>query len=108
VREALGRLQHVGIVIKERNKGVTVRRFSAEEVHQIYDVREMLQRQASLMIPLPVPRTKIEALRAIHADYEAAISQDVASTRPMTAFIRSSSASAAMSSSGAWSSSSWI
>jgi DNA-binding GntR family transcriptional regulator len=75
VREALARLQHVGIVIKERNKGVTVRSFSAEEVHQIYEVREMLQRQAVLMISLPVPRAKIEPLRAIHADYEAAIAR---------------------------------
>ena len=75
VREALARLLHIGIVVKERNKGVTVRRFSAEEVHQMYEVREMLQRQAALMIALPAPRAKIDALRAIHADYEAAVAR---------------------------------
>ena len=75
VREALARLQLVGIVVKERNKGVSVRRFSAQEVQQMYEVREMLQRQAALMIPLPVPRVEIERLRAIHSEYEAAVSR---------------------------------
>lgn len=73
VREALARLAGIGIVVKERNKGVSVRRFSAEEVQQIYDVREVLQRQAALRIPLPAPPAAIVALEAIHAEYENAV-----------------------------------
>jgi hypothetical protein len=35
----------VGIVTKERHKGFTVRSFSAAEIQQMYEVREMLQRR---------------------------------------------------------------
>jgi len=73
VREGLARLGQVGIIVKERNRGVSVRRFSAEEVRQIYDVREILQRQAALRIPLPVPPEKIKELEAINDRYEAAV-----------------------------------
>jgi DNA-binding GntR family transcriptional regulator len=75
VREALTNLQLVGIVVKERNKGVSVRRFSMEEVLQMYEVREILQRQAALMIQLPVPKHVIDRLYLIHAEYENAISR---------------------------------
>ena len=73
VREALANLQLIGIVIKERNRGVSVRRFSTEEVLQMYEVREMLQRQAALMIQLPVPKHVIDRLYLIHTEYENAI-----------------------------------
>jgi DNA-binding GntR family transcriptional regulator len=73
VREGLGRLERIGIVVKERNRGVSVRRFSADEVRQIYEVREVLQRQAALMIKIPVPEAAVQKLAAINASYEAAI-----------------------------------
>src|SRR5262249_17509138 len=52
VRQALFQLERQGIVLREKNIGATVRFYSAEEVRQIYEVREMLTRQAALMIPL--------------------------------------------------------
>ncbi|SEF05766.1 transcriptional regulator, GntR family [Rhizobiales bacterium GAS188] len=73
VREGLARLSRMGIVTKERNRGVSVRRFSVDEVRQIYEVREILQRQAALRIPLPVDEPKITALAAINDDYERAV-----------------------------------
>jgi DNA-binding GntR family transcriptional regulator len=73
VREALARLIRIGIVIKERNKGVSVRRFGADEVRQIYDIREILQRQAALRIPLPVTGASMELLETIHAANERAV-----------------------------------
>jgi DNA-binding GntR family transcriptional regulator len=73
VREALARLFRIGIVIKERNKGVSVRRFSAEEVREIYEIREILQRQAALRIPLPVTGASMELLDSIHAANERAV-----------------------------------
>lgn len=73
VREALVRLERIGIVTKERNKGVSVRRFGLEDVRQIYEVRELLQRQAALMIRLPAPKANIRALEAIHDEYEDAV-----------------------------------
>lgn len=53
VRQALVDAERRGIVRREKNVGATVRFYSAEEVRQIYEVREMLTRQAALMIPCP-------------------------------------------------------
>src|SRR5262245_62740449 len=53
VRQALVQLEHAGILRREKNVGATVRSYTAEEVGQIYEVREFLTRQAVLMIPLP-------------------------------------------------------
>src|SRR5205823_14722506 len=41
VRQALFQLERQGIVLREKNIGATVRFYSAEEVRQIYEVREM-------------------------------------------------------------------
>ncbi len=73
VREGLARLERVGIVSKERNRGVSVRRFTAEEVREIYELREILQRQAALRIRLPAAAGDIANLGAINAEYEAAV-----------------------------------
>lgn len=72
VREGLARLERIGIVSKARNRGVSVRSFTAEEVHQIYEVREILQRQAALRIRLPVDPVVLQRLSSINADYESA------------------------------------
>jgi DNA-binding GntR family transcriptional regulator len=69
VRQALFQLERQGIVLRERNVGATVRFYSAEEVRQIYQVREMLTRQAALMIPLPAPTSLIEQLTELQRQY---------------------------------------
>lgn len=69
VRQALFQLEHRGIVLREKNIGATVRFYSADEVRQIYDVREMLTRQAALMIALPAPARLIEQLAALQRQY---------------------------------------
>ena len=69
VRQALFQLERQGIVLRERNVGATVRFYSAEEVRQIYQVREMLTRQAALMIPLPAPASLIEQLTELQRQY---------------------------------------
>jgi DNA-binding GntR family transcriptional regulator len=46
-----------------------VRFYSAEEVRQIYEVREMLTRQAALMIALPAPTGLIEHLSELQRQY---------------------------------------
>jgi DNA-binding GntR family transcriptional regulator len=65
IRQALYQLEKLGIVTRERNKGAMVRKLSPDEVRQIYEVREMLQRQAALMIPLPASDALIAELTAI-------------------------------------------
>src|ERR1700712_4646344 len=69
VRQALVHLEHTGIVQREKNIGAPVRSYSADEVRQIYEVREMLTRQAALMIPLPAPAALIAELEAVQAEY---------------------------------------
>lgn len=73
VREGLARLERIGIVVKERNRGVSVRSFSIDEVREIYELREILQRQAALRIRLPVGQTELQGLRAINDEYERAV-----------------------------------
>ena len=54
-RQALVQLEAMGIVERERNRGATVRSLTPKQVQEIYAVRELLQRQAALWIPLPAP-----------------------------------------------------
>jgi DNA-binding GntR family transcriptional regulator len=69
VRQALDRLERLGLVTKERNKGATVLSLAAAQVVQIYEVRELVQRQAALTIPLPAPAALAEELQAINAEF---------------------------------------
>jgi DNA-binding GntR family transcriptional regulator len=69
VRQALFQLERQGIVLREKNVGATVRFYSSEEVRQIYQVREMLTRQAALMIALPAPAALIEHLAELQRQY---------------------------------------
>lgn len=69
VRQALSELERTGIVVREKNKGVAVRSLTPSEVRQIYEVRELLQRQAALRIPLPAPKRVIEELERLHDEY---------------------------------------
>jgi len=78
VREALAQLQQSGIVMRERNRGAFVRSFTPADVLEIYEVREILQRQAALRIPLPASEAAITALQAIQTEHDAAVqAQDI-------------------------------
>lgn len=68
-RQALVQLEAMGIVVRERNKGATVRSLTPRQVQEIYDVRELVQRQAALWIPLPAPQSLIDELMAIHEEH---------------------------------------
>ncbi|TGV74996.1 GntR family transcriptional regulator, partial [Mesorhizobium sp. M00.F.Ca.ET.158.01.1.1] len=69
IRQALYQLERLGVATRERNKGAMVRRLAPEEVRQIYEVREMLQRHAALMIRLPASDALIAELTEIHHVY---------------------------------------
>jgi DNA-binding GntR family transcriptional regulator len=69
VRQALARLEKAGMVIHERNRGAMVRSFSTEEVSHIYEVREMVNRQVALRIPLPASQELIGQLELINEEY---------------------------------------
>lgn len=76
IRQALALLERAGMVRREKNVGATVASYSAEEARQIYQVREMLTRQAALMIRLPAPAALIDALREIQDRYVRAAADD--------------------------------
>jgi DNA-binding GntR family transcriptional regulator len=69
IRQALVEMERRGVVRRERNIGATVRSYSAAEVRQIYEVREMLTRQAMLMIALPAEAGLIAQLEALQDAY---------------------------------------
>ncbi|MEP9349985.1 GntR family transcriptional regulator [Xanthobacter sp. KR7-225] len=69
IRQALVQLERTGVVRREKNVGATVSSYSPEEVRQIYEVREMLTRQAALKIALPASPDFIARLKEIQADY---------------------------------------
>jgi DNA-binding GntR family transcriptional regulator len=71
VRQALVDLERKGIVSRERNIGATVRSYDREQVLEIYQVRELLQRQAALMIRLPVDALLIAKLTALNQEFAA-------------------------------------
>jgi DNA-binding GntR family transcriptional regulator len=73
VREGLARLERMGIVSKTRNRGVSVRRFTADDVRQIYEIREILQRQAALRIRLPADSAVVQRLTSLNTEYESAV-----------------------------------
>jgi len=70
IRQALVLLERGGIVVRERNKGATVRALSKDEVGQLYDVRELLVREAVLRIPVPAPAGLAEALQRLHEEHD--------------------------------------
>jgi len=69
IRLALGELERRGIATRERHVGAAVRSYSRAEVLEIYQVRELLQRQAALMIQLPAPAALIGRLEALNARF---------------------------------------
>ena len=69
VRQSFVELERTGIVVREKNKGVAVRSLTAAAVRQIYEVRELLQRQAALNITLPASRAVIGQLEQLHKEY---------------------------------------
>ena len=70
IRQALAELDRVGIVKRERNIGASVQSYGRAEVLQIYQVRELLQRQAALMIPLPVSPGLVAELETLNGRFE--------------------------------------
>lgn len=69
VRQALVKLEHMGLVVRQRNRGAAVRSLTSAEVEQLYDVRALIERQAALLIPLPAPASLITKLQEIQEEH---------------------------------------
>ena len=73
IRAAFVKLEKKGIVVRTRNVGAAVRAFTIAEVEEIYDVREMIQRQAALRIRLPAAPAAVARIEAIQSQYARAV-----------------------------------
>jgi DNA-binding GntR family transcriptional regulator len=71
-RQVLVELEQRGLAERRRNVGAVVKSFSAREVTELYDLRELLETHAASRIPFPVERAQLDALDAIQAQHDAA------------------------------------
>lgn len=63
----------LGIVVRLKNRGASVRDFAPREVEELYDVRATLQKRAAEIMPLPAPADLVRSLEALHARHSRAI-----------------------------------
>lgn len=73
VRQALVELELMGMVTRRPNRGAVVRDFTIDEVEQIYFVREVLERAAVEVMPLPVDPQVVKAMERLHTQHCAAV-----------------------------------
>ena len=76
IRQALSELESAGLLVREANKGTSVCEYSAEEVNQLYQMRDYLERKAALLIPLPVNDEDYSKLKRISDEHSIAIDQE--------------------------------
>lgn len=69
VRRAIAELSRIGLAVSLPNRGAHVRILAPIDVLQLYEVRELLHREAALRIPLPASAEFIATLSSLHADY---------------------------------------
>lgn len=72
-RAALAELVHMGLVEHRKNVGAFVRSYSQAEVLDLYEMREVLETQATERMPCPAPASAITLLRALQAVHDAAV-----------------------------------
>lgn len=72
VRRAIGELVKRGLAVQAPNKGARVRDYSATEVEELYEMRNLLQGQAIRRMDLPLSRPVVARLRDLHEAHVAA------------------------------------
>jgi DNA-binding GntR family transcriptional regulator len=73
VRQAFAELERMGIVVRTPHRGASVRDFPTKEVDEIYQMRELLQRSAAELIPLPADPALLAELEAVQARHDRAV-----------------------------------
>jgi DNA-binding GntR family transcriptional regulator len=72
IRQVLMELETIGLIVRQKNKGATVRDLSPEDVIDIYAVRDLLEGRAAELIPLPAPRDVVARLKDIQQRHSSA------------------------------------
>jgi DNA-binding GntR family transcriptional regulator len=73
VRQAFVELERMGLVDRIPNRGAMVRAYTADQVRQLYFVRDLLETQAARLIPLPLPAEDLDELRAAQRTHDSAV-----------------------------------
>lgn len=72
VRQVLGELEQRGLVERRKNIGALVKSYTAQEVMDLYAVREILETSAAQRIALPVAPEQLAVLAEIQKAHDAA------------------------------------
>lgn len=72
IREALTRLRDIGLVVSAGKRGVEVAAFTAEDVINIYFVREILEKAAAELIVKNISQEEIDEASQINDDFKLA------------------------------------
>jgi DNA-binding GntR family transcriptional regulator len=73
VRQVLAELELMGMVTRRPHRGATVRDFTTTEVEHIYFVRDLLERAAVEVMPLPIAPEVVRTMEDLHARHCAAV-----------------------------------
>jgi DNA-binding GntR family transcriptional regulator len=73
VRQAFVELERMGLVDRIPNRGAMVHAYTADQVRQLYSVRDLLETQAARLIPLPLPERDLDELRAAQRAHDSAV-----------------------------------
>jgi DNA-binding GntR family transcriptional regulator len=73
LREAFVELERFGLIERRRNRGASVRQLTPDDVHQIYAVREILERAAAAQMPLPPETRRYRAIEMAQRRHDAAV-----------------------------------
>ena len=88
VREALRTLQREGLVVVTPNRGVAVRRYTARELSEIYELRALLEGLGARRAAGAAGRVQLERLRASCARFSALRREDA----PVVELVRENAA----------------
>ncbi len=73
IRQALSDLEQMAVVERVPNRGAMVRAYAAEDIQQLYVVRDLLETQAARLVPMPMASDDIGDLKRVQSIHDAAV-----------------------------------
>ncbi|MDM9561331.1 GntR family transcriptional regulator [Bordetella petrii] len=74
-REVLAELARRGLVERRKHVGCEVRAFTAQEVAELYQMRELLEAEAARALPCPLPAEALRQLTEIQREHDCAVAE---------------------------------
>jgi DNA-binding GntR family transcriptional regulator len=75
IRQALTELEQMAVVERVPNRGALVRVYAAEDIQQLYVVRDLLEAQAARLIPMPMAKADLDELRQVQTLHDRAVAE---------------------------------